>query len=292
MKHFVQTALVVAIAATATLTACKTPSATTATPNMNNSSVSSDSRDASLIRALTGDWSILDINGSQVRTSDEADYPYIGFQPDAANPNTVDFYAYNGCNFINGSLIMKGGNVAKGGEFISTMKMCPDATYELAISTALEQMRSFKIQQINNESFLYINNGSGTAIMTLRKHNLGFLDGAWRVTRLDGQEIPASKGMEFVIDLQSKTIHGNTGCNVMNGSLEINMEVENGISFKDMATTRMMCPDIQLEQNLLQTLSEVRSAVPDGSSVAKFLNAGGQPVIILKRLSKDELRSE
>ena len=249
------------------------------------------SSESALTQALTGDWAIIDINGTQVQSNEE-DYPYIGFQPSASNPGMLDFYAYNGCNFINGNVSVRNGVITHNSDFISTMKMCPDAAYEIAITQVLEKMKSLKVQRINNESFLYLNDAAGNTLMTLRRHNLNFLEGAWRVTKLGDSSVPAKAGMQIVIDMSTRTIHGNAGCNVLNGALNIDMERENGISFSNLATTRMTCPDIALENTFLQALGAVHSAVQVGGDNAHLRDLAGNTIITLKRMSKEELRAE
>jgi len=289
MKHSAITTLILSAII---LTGCKTANTGIATPSTQNTHSTSGSNDSNIIDALNGDWAILDINGTQVMTPDKTDYPYLGFQQNSNNPAVVNFYAYNGCNFINGALSITNGKVTKIGENATTMKLCPDAKYETAISSALEQIKNFKIQRINNESFLYITDSAGKTIMTLRKHNLNFIEGAWRIENLNGKTISPNVGMAIVIDLQSKTVHGNTACNILNGTISIDMERENGLRFGDIRTTRMSCPNLSLEQLLLSTLPEVRSAIPgNNGNTATLRNADNRTIITLKRLSKEELRN-
>lgn len=238
---------------------------------------------------LTGDWAIIDVKGHQV-VSDAAEYPHMGFAANQDNPGWIDFYAYNGCNFINGVVALKGSKISRQGDFAATMKLCEDAAYEMAISTALEQMKSLRIDKINNESFLYLLDGSGHTLMTLRKHNLNFLEGAWRITSVDGTRLPEGVTIQMVVDLQTNTIHGNAGCNVLNGLVKVNMDVENGIGFADLVTTRMTCPDIAYESQFLQALGKVATAVGNDTR-AQLRDAQGNVVVEMERLSKADLAS-
>ena len=160
----------------------------------------------------------------------------------------------------------------------------------MAISTALEQMKTLRIDKINNESFLYLIDGSGQTLMTLRKHNLNFLEGAWKVKSIDGQRVPSEVGIQIVVDLQTNTVHGNAGCNVLNGLVKVNMDVENGISFADVATTRMTCPNIAYESQFLQALGKVATATGNDSR-AQLRDASGKTVVELERLSKADLQA-
>lgn len=55
------------------------------------------------------------------------------------------------------------------------------------------------------------------------------------------------------IYVEDKRVHGNTGCNVLNGSVEID---EEKISFSKIITTEMACPG-NLEQRFLTNLIKV-----------------------------------
>ena len=130
-------------------------------------------------------------------------------------------------------------------------------------------------------------------MMTLRRHNINYIEGAWQVTKVKGQntkEMP----IRMVIDLADSKVHGNAGCNVMNGELSLNMAVEGGISFSNIVTTRMACPDLESEYQYLNALAEVKSVKPVHSvkgkvETADLLNAAGEPVIEIKRISRELL---
>lgn len=285
MKHFLIPTL--AITALLTVGACKS-SQNTASPSRPASATTTNSR---IIDNLVGDWTIVNINGTPVSAASDGEVPYLGFSRNASDPSLLDFYAYNGCNFINGAIAIDKGAMKRVGENTSTMRMCADAPYEMAIATALETMKTFRIERVNDSSFLYIVNGAGQTVMTLRKHNLEFLDAAWRVTRLNGKEVPSKSNILFVVDLQGKTIHGNAGCNVLNGAITVDMDRENGLQFTNLATTRMSCPDMALEQEFLQALGQVRSAVSvNGGKNCRLRNADNATIIELRKMSKDELR--
>ena len=78
-----------------------------------------------------------------------------------------------------------------------------------------------------------------------------FLNGAWNVIEIAGQQID-NQDMQLVFDIAEMKVHGNTGCNILNGSLETDLETANTISFQGIATTRMACPDASNETSLLQ----------------------------------------
>lgn len=86
------------------------------------------------------------------------------------------------------------------------------------------------------------------------------------VTRLhDIWALEAIEGEKVIIDdtvrnlpvleiyVEDERVHGNTGCNVLNGSVEIG---EDKISFSKIITTEMACPG-NLEQRFLSALQKV-----------------------------------
>ena len=195
---------------------------------------------------------------------------------------------FNGCNYLNGAWNIKGSKIVPAGEFISTLKACPDAPYEYAVNQALSQADSY---QFTDPSNMVLLSSTSTPLMKLRRHNLAFLNGAWRVTEIEGAAITAN--VKIVIDVDEHKIHGNAGCNVLNGDITVNLDKGNGIEFKNLATSRMMCPDIATEQAFLLALESVDNAAKGSTpDTAVLKNAAGQTIISLKRLSASELESE
>lgn len=280
------------------LTGCKSKTLTTQqtqTANAQASKVESEQNKVAY-GLLEGQWTIMDINGEQVNTTDDADKPYVRFEKNQENPNYMDLMAYTGCNFLNGTISLDGNKIVKQGEMLKTLKACADAKYETPLVNALNKMQTLKIEKLNNESFLYLKTNSGNPLVTLRRHNINFLEGAWQVAKVMDKNT-SKKNMKMVIDLENNTLHGSAGCNVMNGKVNVNMSLENGIRFSDVITTRMTCPDLEDEYLLLNTLKEVVSVQPGITSNnevqnVSLLNAKGETVIQLKRISRDKLNSD
>ena len=206
-------------------------------------------------KVLYGQWIATNINGTAVTGNGR---PYMVFDESSTNPFIVNLYAYDGCNILNGALaVTPGGQMSRTSEFLSTMKMCPDAQYEIGFTMALNTVSKYSIEQVGRDYLLYIKNAQGNTTMTLRKSDLGFANGAWQVTKLNGTAVPTDVEMQMVIDIPEQKLHGNAGCNTMNGSIYMNPDKQNSLEFKNIATTRMTCPQIALEQQLLTALAQV-----------------------------------
>lgn len=232
---------------------------------------------------LYGEWTAFDVNGQMVTGDDR---PYVIFDKDAENPYEVVAYANNGCNTLNGKYaVTPGGEMRPIGNFASTMRLCGDAPYEMGFNLALNYVTNYKVEQIGTEYLLYMVNSEGKNLMVLRKADAGFMNGAWRVTKIGSTSVAEEKGIELNIDIPDLKVHGNAGCNVVNGTLFIDPAKQNSLQFKDLRTTRMTCPDIALEQQLLLALEDVETVVSgnDGNT-AQLKNAQGKVLITLKKI--------
>lgn len=79
----------------------------------------------------------------------------------------------------------------------------------------------------------------------------------WALESIEGKKIIIDETVRNLpvleIYVEDKRVHGNTGCNVLNGTVEID---EDKISFSKMITTEMACPG-DLEQKFLSALEKV-----------------------------------
>ncbi len=243
-------------------------------------------------KVLYSEWTAMNVNGDAVKGEER---PYVVFDTVATNPYLAKFYAYNGCNVINGTVaVTAGGSMKKASEYMSTMKFCPDAPYEIGVSMLLESLNSYKIEKIGQDYLLYLYNGDKKQSMVLRRSDLSWLNGAWKVRRIGDQVLPEDAGVQMVIDIPEKRIHGNTGCNILNGELSCNPDVQHSIRFTNMGTTRMMCPNIELEQKFLDALSQVSTAqsVNGSTNEADLRDANGTLLMELVRIDLKAAQTE
>lgn len=240
--------------------------------------------EAAINRVLFGEWTVADVAGTAVTGDDR---PYVIFDTTAVNPFQLKVYANNGCNVLNGEVgVTPGGDMQKASEFLTTMKFCPDAPFEMGINLAFEEVRTFSIEKIGQDYLLYMKNSTGKSLLTLRKSDISFINGAWTVTKICGESVPDSADVKMVIDIPELKVHGNTGCNIMNGSLFIDPGKQNSLQFVNLATTRMMCPDAEREQHFLVALEQVETVVPGSTDdTAIMKDSQGETMLELKRLN-------
>lgn len=241
--------------------------------------------DIDIAKTFKGEWSIIEVNGEKVVINGE-DHPKLTLTPSSEEQSSViSVIGFNGCNYLNGMWTIKGNKISPAGEFLSSLKSCADAPYEFSVNQAINNVDTYRFSEASSLDLI---SNTGRVVMKLRKHDLGYLNGAWRVTAIERQAITAS--IKIVIDIEEKRIHGNAGCNLLNGDITVNLDKGDGIEFKNLATSRMTCPDIATEQAFLLALESVDTAAkgPDANH-AMLLNDSGQEIVALTRLSPDEI---
>ncbi len=123
--------------------------------------------------------------------------------------------------------------------------------------------------------------------MELMHRDFHFLDGTWAVETIDGEKVNI-KGMKVALDVDEKKMHGNTGCNIINGELETDMDAANSISFSKIGMTRMACPDSGWETRMTMALEEAVTAKKVSADEIEFIGSNGKQVMLLKKTSPIE----
>lgn len=225
---------------------------------------------------LKGDWAIETVNGKPV-VGEKA--PFIRFSP---SENMI--YGNNGCNVIHGAYKYNpADSTICFSNIASTMMLCNmEGLTDYEINAALDITRYYSWEIRDNDFYLYFLNEARQPVMGLMHQNFDFLNGAWQVTAINGKDVD-EPDMKLVIDVDEEKIHGNTGCNILNGSMEIDMEQANSISFSRIATTRMMCPDSNHETELLVALEDTSTAKPTSKDSVLLLDSQGKEVLRLVR---------
>ena len=206
----------------------------------------------------------------------ERAYLYLDF----AGGNKV--YGNNGCNTINGSFQLSGNNL-KFNEFISTSESCRNVTSEKTIMHTLADVRRFTLETQYNAQYLNLMNSKGAVIMVLKRHNLDAMNGAWLVKEINSENV-SEKNMRVVIDAVMQTIHGDTGCNIINGIITLDPTKDMAIQFEDLRSGDNYCENIDYETALLLALEKTESCKRINQYEMALLDNKGTIVIMLQRL--------
>lgn len=226
---------------------------------------------------VTGDWTIEEVNG--IKAVGEAT-PYLKF---VTSEKRV--YGNNGCNTINARYSYDPAeHKISFSDVLSTMRMCNvTGITDVDINAALANTVSYKWDHNGDEYFMYFFNSAGNQVLRLMHQNFDFLNGEWHVSAIENEPID-DPDMNLVIDVDEGKIHGNTGCNILNGTLDIDMETVNTISFHDIVTTRMACPNPENQTRLIVALEDAAHATPRDANTVLLLNLLRQPVLRLTRI--------
>lgn len=226
---------------------------------------------------ITGEWQIISVDGKLI-VADEM--PYINFEK-----STQCFYAFDGCNVINGNYQILSDNKLALLNVLATMKYCPDIEYSSQITANLSgaEQLSFKIDKVGHESYLRFFKANNREIMSARKHNMDFLSGNWKILSVYGNNIDSDDASLF-IDIHELKIHGNTGCNYFNGQIFLPTDKSNAVDFNNIKSTRMSCPNMQQESEIMLALEETAAAISDNDNRVIMLNADGKELIKLQEI--------
>lgn len=228
-------------------------------------------------KQLYGEWDIVMLRSKKkVYTRDRA-YLYLDF----IGGNKV--YGCNGCNTINGSFQLTGNNL-KFNEFISTEESCRNVTNEKTIMHTLADVRRYTLETQYNAQYLNLMNNKGNVIMVLKRHNLDAMNGAWLVKEINSENV-SELGMRLVIDAVMQTIHGDTGCNIINGIITLDPTKDMAIQFEDLVSGENDCEKIDNETDLLLALETTVSCKRINQQEMALLDNKGNIVIMLQRIT-------
>lgn len=226
--------------------------------------------------SIDGEWTIVSVAGKMIPANDEM--PYVTFEN-----KTGKFYASDGCNIINGYYTLTANGKLSLSNVLSTLKMCPDSDYGSAISQTLSGANTLtvKANTVGHESYIRFYNSKGNEIMSVRKHNMDFLNGNWQITAVNGTPINNDE-ITIFIDINELKVHGNAGCNFFNGVIYINPDKSNAIDFSNLASTRMTCPDIAQESAIMLALEETAGAIQGSEGNVMLINSSGKELLTLR----------
>ena len=205
------------------------------------------------LASINGEWNIIEVNGSKVTPGESRTLPFITF--DTAT-----------------------GRVSR--------MMCPDMTTERNVLGALAQVKGYKKA---GKDKMFLCNESNRPVVVLEKKEadvkLSVLNGEWKIKEVNGEAI--TSGMEkqpfIAFDVKKKTLHGNAGCNLINGGFETSTTNAKSISFPGVASTMMACPDMEVEGKILKAMNEVKSFDKLSGGGIGLYDANNALVIVLEK---------
>ena len=228
---------------------------------------------------IDGDWAIDSIEGRRA-VGEVA--PFLKFEP---KQHMV--YGNNGCNTINASYTYNpADSTLRFANIVATMRACAtEGITDYDINRALDATRFYRWELRDSQYYMYMLDASHRVLLTLLHQNFEFLNGTWAVVAIDEEPVE-NTDMRLVIDVAELKVHGNTGCNILNGRLDTDMESPNAISFADIAMTRMACDDPSRETQFVVALENATYARPVSPTKVLLIDPAGKVVLTLVRPSE------
>ena len=119
--------------------------------------------------------------------------------------------------------------------------------------------------------------------------SLSSINGEWNIIEVNGSKITPgeSKSLPFIaFDTATGRVSGNSGCNRMMGSFDVNAK-PGSLELTGMASTRMMCPDMTTENNVLNAFAQVKGYKKAGKDKMYLCNSSNRPVVVLQKKEAD-----
>ena len=106
------------------------------------------------------------------------------------------------------------------------------------------------------------------------------ITGEWNVVSVEGKQVTGNPYIGF--DTENGRLYGNAGCNRIMGGFEIDSVNPGHIGLTNVASTRMMCPDMETEQKVLEALNEVAGFKSSATGV-ELTDKDGKVLISLEK---------
>lgn len=247
-------------------------------------------KQAMSVSSLGGEWNIIKVDGKTV-TGNKDQVPFIGF--DIAQGR---IYGNSGCNRMMGSFeanSAKPGTLSFG-PIAGTRMACPDMDMEKNVLTALGQAKSYKLLSDNKADNSYVValcNEKGKEVLLMEKIKKGketatldMLNGEWNIAKIKGNAPGQSEKTPYIgFSVADNRVYGSAGCNSITGMLKQEEGVSNSLDLSKLATTMMMCADMEVEQQVLSALNTIKSFSELAEGQMGLYDASGNLVITLAK---------
>lgn len=225
---------------------------------------------------LGGRWNVTELKGENMIYGNTLPYVVMNIADSTVSGNA-------GCNMMNGRITLEGENGLSFGPVATTRMMCPEADVETSLLAALDGVRAFEVARTGeNVDSVMLKSADGEVLVKLMKRN--DIDGRWTVSKSGDRTVETQERVPFLdFRMNAGRVFGNLGCNSYNASVELD-EAASKISFGMGAMTQMMCPDADIERELVAVLSEVVSyRINAEKGSLELLGSDGSVLMLLER---------
>lgn len=233
---------------------------------------SCSSTSSSMKEKTSGSWTLATLNDSPINRM--VAVPTLEIDTDA-----MRVFGNSGCNTYNGPLEALNSKEFKVSDKIaSTMMACNteniEGTYLQTLATATKyEVKNGMLKLYNKTGKNVLSFIKNTNVANQRLHDI------WMVATIDGNPINRMVTVpRLEINLTEHKIFGNDGCNEYNGTID--QVSPTTIKFGKIASTRMMCENMDITNKFNAALGKVSSYKLDGLKL-KLMDANGKEVLSL-----------
>ncbi|TXD47207.1 META domain-containing protein [Polaribacter sp. IC073] len=213
-------------------------------------------------------WILNSFEGENIQANGQAIYFSLDSKTNRISGNS-------GCNTFMGTYKLEENNSISFTKLALTRMMCPDiAINESKVISIFELADNFTIT--NGE--LALNKAKMAPLATFKKaitSNNQIVEKYWKLKTLEGKDIKMADNQEreifFTLKTDENRVTGFAGCNAISG--DYTLEDGNRIRFKNMATTLMACPDVDVNESDFLKIFELTDNYTINNDVLS-LNAG------------------
>ena len=232
------------------------------------------------VSQLAGEWNITTVNNEEAKAEKR---PYL-----VIDLTGNRLYGCAGCNRIMGTVQTENNEAGKisFGKVGSTRMLCPDTKTETAVLQALAKVEGYK----GTEENLVLTDANGNSLLTLEKRpamSMALLEGEWEIIQVYGvkiKEIGDTGSTPFLaFNTSEKSVHGHTGCNIINGAYKQEKDSPASLQFGDMACTMMAGPGMEVEGKVLDAINHVKSFSVKDKQTAILYDENGEEALTLKK---------
>lgn len=224
---------------------------------------------------ITGEWNVVSVAGKQVTGN-----PYIGFDTENGR-----LYGNAGCNRIMGGFEIDSVNPGHIGltNVASTRMMCPDMETEQKVLEALNEVAGFKSSATGVE----LTDKDGKVLISLEKReapavSVNDINGEWKISKVEGAAVEVADKTPFLsFNVAENAVHGNGGCNIINGSFSQEEGNPSSLKFGHMISTMMAGPGMETERKVLTAMNKVASFVVNEDGTLSLMDAENNEVLLL-----------
>ena len=232
---------------------------------------------------ITGEWNVVSVEGKQVTGN-----PYIGFDTENGR-----LYGNAGCNRIMGGFEIDSVNPGHIGltNVASTRMMCPDMETEQKVLEALNEVAGFKSSATGVE----LTDKDGKVLISLEKReapavSVNDINGEWKISKVEGAAVEVADKTPFLsFNVAENAVHGNGGCNIINGSFSQEEGNPSSLKFGHMISTMMAGPGMETERKVLAAMNKVASFVVNEDGTLSLMDAENNEVLLLVKNAGEAL---